>query len=133
MNPALADQITSFEREESVNGDASANDSAGFLLMARSLIASLDQYPSTPTQLGPARWLNLVDKLQMIAYYDPDRGGETDIALWCERQWATALQSESDNITALQGRSLSSNSSQEIPCMEWHVLTYLQALVVHGY
>ncbi|KAL9112666.1 MAG: hypothetical protein Q9187_007733, partial [Circinaria calcarea] len=41
--------------------------------------------------------------LQQLAYQDVDSGGETDIALWCERQWATILQSHPDNVVALQG------------------------------
>jgi len=42
--------------------------------------------------------------MQGLAYEDPDTGGEVDIALWCERQWATQLQNDADNATALQGK-----------------------------
>ena len=73
------------------------------LQSGRFVIASLDRDPAIRAQLGSDRWLGLIHTLQKLAYHDSDNGGEVDIALWCERQWATELQQNPDNIMALRG------------------------------
>jgi len=106
MDQILADQISSLEHG-STDGEATNSDPARPLVSlqaARSVIATVDRSPAIRNQIGSDRWLRLVNILQKLAYEDPDTGGEVDIALWCERQWATQLQNEPDNETALQGK-----------------------------
>ncbi|MCJ1243023.1 hypothetical protein MMC30_000219 [Trapelia coarctata] len=105
MDIDLARQISSLEHGPT-DGDVSNMDAASSLASlqnARSVIAAVERNPGIRAQFGSARWLRLVDILQQLAYEDPDAGGEVDIALWCERQWATQLQNDADNETALQG------------------------------
>lgn len=105
MDQNLAAQISSLEHGPT-DGEVSTAGlarSTALLQTARSVIATADRSPSVRSQLGSPRWLTLVGILQKLAYDDPDTGGETDIALWCERQWATQLQNEPDNKSALQG------------------------------
>jgi hypothetical protein len=106
MNQILADQISSLEHGPT-NGEATSPDparSSVSLQAARSIIASVDRSPAIRIQIGSDRWLRLVNILQKLAYEDPDAGSEVDIALWCERQWATQLQNEPENETALRGK-----------------------------
>lgn len=76
------------------------------LQFARSAITSVDHSPLLVNQLGTGPWLRLIYALQKLAYQNPDTGGEVDIALWCERQWATEVQRQPSNTAALQGQSL---------------------------
>lgn len=106
MDPNLATRILSLEHGRT-DGEVSNMDPAeslASLQTARLVIASVDRNPTIRTQLGSDRWLKLVNIMQGLAYEDPDTGGEVDIALWCERQWATQLQNDADNATALQGK-----------------------------
>ena len=106
MDPNLLRQIYSLEHGPT-DGEVSNMDAArsmASLQTARSVIASVDRSPAIRSQLGSDRWLRLVNILQRLAYEDPDTGGEVDIALWCERQWATQLQNDADNESALQGK-----------------------------
>ncbi|MCJ1402472.1 hypothetical protein MMC11_005692 [Xylographa trunciseda] len=73
------------------------------LQFARSTISTLASRPQLPNQLGSGAWIRLIQALQKLAYQDPDAGGEIDIALWCERQWATEVQRQPNSISALQG------------------------------
>ncbi|MCJ1296766.1 hypothetical protein MMC34_008333 [Xylographa carneopallida] len=73
------------------------------LQFARSTIITIERTPQLRNQLGSEPWTILIRVLQKLAYQDPDTGGETDIALWCERQWATEVQRRPNSITALQG------------------------------
>ena len=69
---------------------------------ARSIILDLDGLSEPADSLGNTEWINLISTLQDIAYLDPDNGGAVDVALWCERQWATVLQSDPENVVVLQ-------------------------------
>ncbi|MCJ1420057.1 hypothetical protein MMC32_006414 [Xylographa parallela] len=73
------------------------------LQFARSTILTVERTPQLRNQLGSDSWTRLIQALQKLAYQDPDTGGETDVALWCERQWATEVQRQPNSIVALQG------------------------------
>ncbi|MCJ1283726.1 hypothetical protein MMC26_003057 [Xylographa opegraphella] len=73
------------------------------LQFARSTIIAVERTPQLRNQLGSVPWIKLIQVLQELAYQDPDSGGETDIALWCERQWATEVQRYPNSVSALQG------------------------------
>lgn len=74
------------------------------LAHARAITAELEGISEYVAVLGPTRSVTLISLLQNMAYLDPDSGGETDISSWCERQWATILQSFPQNVLALQGK-----------------------------
>ena len=97
---ALKDMISS----DASDGVSGSLDRLSAFEQARALISGLDGASSIVNILGIPRWTSLVGVLQKIAYLDPDSGGERDIALWCERQWATVLQEHPQNIAALQGK-----------------------------
>ena len=73
------------------------------LQVARSLISKLNTSPAALQSLGVARCITLIFKLQNLAYADHDSGGQHDIALWCERHWATIIHCDPQNLSALQG------------------------------
>ena len=109
MDQYLATQISFLESIPTGigdNHDTISETVSATLQSGRFVIASVDQGSAIRTQLGPDRWLNLIYSLQKIAYHDPDTGGEIDIASWCERQWATELQLNPDNVVALQGKGI---------------------------
>ncbi|EXJ82381.1 hypothetical protein A1O3_06194 [Capronia epimyces CBS 606.96] len=70
---------------------------------ARTAIAMLEdtgfmQYPDRSED----RTL-VVSSLQRLAYHDADGDGIPDIAEWCTRQWLAMLQTNAEDIAALQG------------------------------
>ncbi|MCJ1378228.1 hypothetical protein MMC17_001325 [Xylographa soralifera] len=79
------------------------------LQFARSTIITVERTPQLRNQLGSDSWTRLIQALQKLAYQDPDTGGEADIALWCERQWATEVQRQPNSIIALQGKFYNSS------------------------
>ncbi|MCJ1479823.1 hypothetical protein MMC13_008509 [Lambiella insularis] len=114
MAQILRIQISSLEADLAANPkmpETNPQKWLSSLAFARSTITTVDRNPILKTQLGPVPWLRLVQALQGLAYQDPDAGGEADIALWCERQWATEVQRQPNNVAALQGESLSAEFS----------------------
>lgn len=106
MDGVSIPQITSWEAETSNIQDVLNThhlDWRSCLPAARGIIAFLDEIPHTMQPLHVQERLSVTSTLQKLAYQDADAGGERDIALWCERQWATILQSQHDNVEALQG------------------------------
>ncbi|MCJ1411610.1 hypothetical protein MMC19_005701 [Ptychographa xylographoides] len=73
------------------------------LQIARSIMIAVDRKSSLRNQPDAGLSVEVIEVLQTAAYQDPDGGGEVDIALWCERQWATEMQRSPDSYTALQG------------------------------
>ena len=71
---------------------------------ARSIIRDIDRLSWPVDLLGHTGWIRLITMLQNLAYQDPDNGGVVDVALWCERQWATLLQNDPVNMAALQSK-----------------------------
>ena len=76
------------------------------LAQARAITSDLEKISDYIGILGTARSIALIGVLQNLAYLDPDSGGETDITSWCERQWATMLQTYPQNVQALQGKGM---------------------------
>ena len=74
------------------------------LQIARSIMIAVDRKSSLRNQPDAGLSVEVIEVLQTAAYQDPDGGGEVDIALWCERQWATEMQRSPDSYTALQGK-----------------------------
>lgn len=74
------------------------------LQAAHSIMVALDSPLATPDLLSLRHRLELLHILQELAYRDTDSGGEVGIALWCERQWATILDTQPNNLAALQGK-----------------------------
>lgn len=99
-------QIVSWETEISNIRDVLSTrpfDWRSCIPAARGIIALVDGISLTTQPLDVQERILVTSTLQQLAYQDADNGGETDIALWCERQWATILQSHPDNVVALQG------------------------------
>ena len=106
MNSGIWEQISALEgmfMVDSIQGSVPTNQWPSAFQQARAIISELDESPNFPSSLGTPRWISLTGMLQMVAYLDPDNGGERDIAAWCERQWATILQDHPQSVPALQG------------------------------
>ncbi|MCJ1389272.1 hypothetical protein MMC18_002128 [Xylographa bjoerkii] len=106
MAQGLRTQIAALEMDLRENPNMSVSSPQKWLSclqFARSTITTVDGMPQLRNQLGSGPWTRLIRALQTLAYQDPDTGGEVDIALWCERQWATEVQRQPNNIAALQG------------------------------
>ena len=110
MDGITISQIMSWETELSnIQGVLNTHrlDWRSCLPAARGIIALLDEDSPTTQQLDVQERISVTSTLQKLAYQDADTGGERDIALWCERQWATILQSHPDSVEALQGMLMS--------------------------
>ena len=78
-------------------------DRRSYLSTAREIMASLDNIPQGIEPLLVDDQIRTVAVLQSLAYRNADNGAPVDISTWCERQWATILQSHPNNFRALQG------------------------------
>lgn len=106
MDGVLTPQTVSWEVELSNIQDVlntHRNNWRSCLPAARGIITFLEENPRTTQSLDVQEQISVTSILQKLAYQDVDTGGERDIALWCERQWATLLHSHPDNVEALQG------------------------------
>ena len=108
MDQQTSDEIATIEVaiseiQEILNSQSP--DWRSYLPRARAIIDLLDNTPIILDLLGIDRRTSTLATVQQLSYQDADNGGERDIALWCERQWATTLQVAPNHAQALQGTS----------------------------
>ena len=105
MNHELNDRILRLEADLESLQDLTDNNACAlqsYLQNARFIIFEADSGVSPlPRDLYPQ--IRILGALQRLAYHDPDSGGETYIANWCERKWVALLQNNPNNVHVLQG------------------------------